>query len=117
VDKEQVHLAQPALEATLLDYVHEVDHLAERIERLERSIDVAIEKAPAEMRAVIEALQALRGVAKGPTVASPKTGNPTPATTFDIRFLPAWKRRTRDNLHTHRHALPSFRAGPTASTY
>lgn len=62
--QEQVHFDQPALEATLLDYVHEVDHMAERIERLEKAIDVAIEKAPAEMRAVIEALQALRGVAK-----------------------------------------------------
>jgi len=62
--KEQVHFDQPALEATLLDYVHEVDHMAERIEILEKAIDQAIEKAPAEMRAVIEALQALRGVAK-----------------------------------------------------
>jgi transposase len=62
--KEQVHFDQPALEATLLDYVHEVDHMAERIQHLEKSIDVAIEKAPPEMRAVIVALQALRGVAK-----------------------------------------------------
>jgi transposase len=62
--KEQVHFEQPALEATLLDYVHEVDHMAERTQRLEKSIDEAIEKAPPEMRAVIEALQALRGVAK-----------------------------------------------------
>lgn len=62
--KEQGHFEQPALEATLLDYVHEVDHMAERIQRLEKSIDEAIEKAPPEMRAVIEALQALRGVAK-----------------------------------------------------
>jgi transposase len=62
--QEKVHFDQPALEATLLDYVHEVDHEAERIERLEKSIDVAIEKAPAQIRSVIEALQALRGVAK-----------------------------------------------------
>src|ERR1043166_9575789 len=62
--KEQVHFDQPASEATLLDYVHEVDHMAERIIRLEKSIDEAIEKAPPEMRAVIDALQALRGVAK-----------------------------------------------------
>jgi transposase len=62
--KQQVHFDQPAQEATLLDYVHEVDHQAERIQRLEKAIDVAIEKAPPEMRAVIEALQALRGVAK-----------------------------------------------------
>ncbi len=67
--KEQVHFDQPALEATLLDYVHEVDHMAARIQRLEKSIDVAIEKAPPEIRAVIEALQALRGVAKIPAVS------------------------------------------------
>jgi transposase len=62
--KEKVHFDLPALEATLLDYVHEVDHQAERIQRLEKAIDGAIAQAPAEMRAVIEALQALRGVAK-----------------------------------------------------
>jgi transposase len=62
--RTSVHFQEPALEATLLDYVHEVDHMAERIDRLEKAIDIAIEKAPAEMHAVIEALQALRGVAK-----------------------------------------------------
>jgi transposase len=62
--KEKVHFDQPSLEATLLDYVHEVDHQAERILRLEKSIEEAIGKAPPEMQAVIEALQALRGVAK-----------------------------------------------------
>jgi len=62
--KEKVHFDLPALEATLLDYVHEVDHMAERIQRLEKALDVAIENAPAEMRAVIGGLQALRGVAK-----------------------------------------------------
>ena len=53
----------PAQEATLLDYIHEVDHVAARIERLEAAIDAAVETAPAGMRAVIEALQALRGIA------------------------------------------------------
>jgi transposase len=62
--KEKVHFTQPAREATLLDYVHEVDHLAERIQRLEKAITEAIQKAPPEMRLVIEALQALRGVAQ-----------------------------------------------------
>ena len=52
--KEQVHFDQPALEITLLDYVHEVEHMAERILRLEKSIAEAIQKAPLEMRAVIE---------------------------------------------------------------
>ncbi len=62
--KEKVHFEQPALEATLLDYVHEVDHMAERIRLLEKALTAAIEKAPPEMRAVIAALQALRGVAQ-----------------------------------------------------
>ena len=61
---EHVHFDQPALEATLLDYIHEVEHVAERIVKLEKAIDEAVEQAPPEMRAVIEALQALRGVAK-----------------------------------------------------
>jgi transposase len=62
--KRHVHFEQPALEATLLDYVQEVDHAAARIERLEKSIDEAIAAAPSEIRAVVEALQALRGIAK-----------------------------------------------------
>ena len=62
--QEQVHFDPPALEATLLDYVHEVDHMAERIERLEKALGEAIQKAPPAMRAVVAALQALRGVAQ-----------------------------------------------------
>jgi len=62
--KEQVHFEQEALEATLLDYVHEVEHMAERIQLLDKAIDEAIQKAPPVMRAVVEALQALRGVAR-----------------------------------------------------
>jgi len=61
--KSAVHFEQPAQEATLLDYLHEVDHVAGRIERLERAIDEAVKTAPPRMRAVIEALQGLRGVA------------------------------------------------------
>jgi len=62
--QEHVHFDQPALETTLLDYVHEVEHMAERIQQLEKAITEAIQKAPPEMRAVIEALQSLRGVAQ-----------------------------------------------------
>jgi transposase len=62
--KQAVHFEQPAQEATLLDYLHEVEHVRERITRLERSIDDAIVAAPPRMRAVIDALQALRGIAK-----------------------------------------------------
>jgi transposase len=61
--KQAVHFEQPAQEATLLDYLHEVEHVAGRIERLDRAIDDAVKTAPARMRAVIDALQALRGIA------------------------------------------------------
>jgi transposase len=53
-----------AHEATVNDYLHEVEHAAARIERLERAIDTAVQGVPEAMRAVIEALQALRGIAK-----------------------------------------------------
>jgi transposase len=61
--KSAVRFDQAAQEATLLDYIHEVDHVAARIGRLEGAIDAAVLTAPARMRTVIEALQALRGVA------------------------------------------------------
>ena len=41
-----------------------MDHIAERIKTLEQAIDEAVQQAPAEIRVVIEALQALRGVAQ-----------------------------------------------------
>lgn len=55
---------EAALESTLAHYLEEVDHVSERIVKLEQAIDEAVKKAPAEIRAVIEALQALRGVAQ-----------------------------------------------------
>lgn len=61
--KSAVRFEQAAQEATLLDYIHEVDHVAGRLTRLESAIDAAVHTAPVGMRAVIEALQALRGVA------------------------------------------------------
>jgi transposase len=62
--KSHVRFDQPALEATLEDYLHEVEHVAARILKLERAIDEAIQQAPPEIRTVVEALQALRGVAQ-----------------------------------------------------
>lgn len=62
--KSQVHFEHAAQEATLSDYLHEVEHAAARIERLERAIDAAIQSVPARMRAVIEGLQSLRGIAQ-----------------------------------------------------
>ena len=59
-----VKLEHAAQNQTLLHYIAEVEHQGQRIERLDRSIDEAIETAPAPMKSVIEALQSLRGVAK-----------------------------------------------------
>jgi transposase len=62
--RREVKFEQFAQRATLEDYLEEVDHLGQRIARLEKAIYEAIEGAPAMMRAVVSALQALRGVAK-----------------------------------------------------
>ena len=61
--KRKVHFDQPALEATLQDYVREVEHASERISRLEKDIIEAVQNTAPVIRAVVEALQALRGVA------------------------------------------------------
>jgi len=57
------------LEATLADYLEEVDHVAARIVKLEKAIDEAVRHVRPEVRAVIEALQALRGVAQTSAVS------------------------------------------------
>ena len=62
--KRQVSFQLPALQAAFLDYVHEVEHAGERIERLDQALAHAIAAAPREMREVVEALQGLRGVGK-----------------------------------------------------
>ena len=62
--KSHVQFDQPALQATLLDYMHEVGHAAERIQRLEKAIDEAVATAPEAIRSVVAALQALRGIAQ-----------------------------------------------------
>ncbi len=62
--KTKVHFEQPAQEVVLADSVHEVEHLMTRIERLDQAILEAARLAPPRMKAVIEALQALRGIAQ-----------------------------------------------------
>jgi transposase len=62
--KRHVHFDQAALEATLGDYFHEVEHAAARLAKLETAIDAAVAQVPQQIRAVIEALQALRGIAQ-----------------------------------------------------
>lgn len=61
---DSLRFEHAAQEATFVDYLHEVRHAAERIKRLEKSLDEAVEKMPCEMKTVVDALQALRGVAK-----------------------------------------------------
>lgn len=61
---KQQSFAQPAQQATLEDYLHEMEHQSARVEHLERAIDTAVQSVPHPMRAVIAALQSLRGVAK-----------------------------------------------------
>jgi transposase len=55
---------QPAQQAVLEDHLWEVERVGERIARLERSLEEAIEKAAPEIREMVAALQALRGIAK-----------------------------------------------------
>lgn len=62
--KRQVSFELPTLKAAFLDYVHEVEHAGERIEKLDQALADAIAAAPPEMREVVEALQGLRGVGK-----------------------------------------------------
>src|SRR5438552_3487590 len=62
--RREVHFEALAQEAVLVDHLAEVEHARERIRRLEGAIDTAVEAAPACLRAVIEALQGLRGIAK-----------------------------------------------------
>jgi transposase len=60
----QVHFAQVAREATMLDYLHEVDHMSERVRRLEQAITEAVKLAAPAVREVVKGLQALRGIAE-----------------------------------------------------
>ncbi|HEY4355202.1 MAG TPA: IS110 family transposase [Acidobacteriaceae bacterium] len=57
------HFEEPALETTVRHYLHEVEHVAERIGKLEQAIDEAVQTASPQIKAVIDALQSLRGVA------------------------------------------------------
>jgi transposase len=59
----QLRFTQLAQEATRLDYLQEVEHMAERIKRLEQAITDAVEQASPQMQAVVQGLQALRGIA------------------------------------------------------
>jgi transposase len=60
----QLRYEPAAQEWTRLDLLHEVEHMAERVKRLEEAIREAVKLAPPAMQEVIRGLQALRGVAE-----------------------------------------------------
>ena len=60
----QLRFEHPAQESTRLDYLHEVEHMAERVLRLEQAITDAIRLASAQTQEVVRGLQALRGIAE-----------------------------------------------------
>ena len=60
----QVRFEQAAQQATLLDYLHEVDHMAARVKRLEQAITEAVKLASPQVPEVIRGLRALRGIAE-----------------------------------------------------
>ena len=62
--RREVKFEQYAQQVALQEYLEEVNHQAQRIARIEKAIDEAIEKAPQAMKEVVAALQALRGIAK-----------------------------------------------------
>jgi len=60
----QLRYKQAAQEWTRMDHLHEVEHMGERVKRLEEAIREAVKLAPAAMQQVIGGLQALRGIAE-----------------------------------------------------
>src|SRR6266550_4524278 len=59
----QLRFTQMAQEATRVDYLHEVEHMRDRVERLEQAIAEAVKLASPALQQVINDLQALRGIA------------------------------------------------------
>jgi len=61
---KQIRFAQVAQESTRLDYLTEVEHMGERVLRLEKAITEAVKLASPELQEVVKDLQALRGIAQ-----------------------------------------------------
>jgi transposase len=54
--------SQTAWEETFTDYLHEVEHMTERVRRLEQVLESTVPELDGESRAIIGVLQGLRGV-------------------------------------------------------
>jgi transposase len=61
---KQIRFPQAAQESTRLDYLTEVEHMGERVVRLEKAITEAVKLASPELQEVVRDLQALRGIAQ-----------------------------------------------------
>jgi transposase len=61
---KQIRFSQVAQESTRLDYLTEVEHMGERVVRLEKAIEEAVKLASPEIQEVVKDLQALRGIAQ-----------------------------------------------------
>ena len=61
---KQICFSQVAQESTRLDYLTEVEHMGERVVRLEKAIEEAVKLASPEIQEVVKDLQALRGIAQ-----------------------------------------------------
>jgi transposase len=61
---KQIRYTQAARESTRQDYLHEVEHMAERVMRLEQAITEAVKQASPEIQQVVRGLQAMRGIAQ-----------------------------------------------------
>ena len=61
---KQIRFSQVAQESTRLDYLTEVEHMSERVVRLEKAITEAVKLASPEIQEVVKDLQALRGIAQ-----------------------------------------------------
>jgi transposase len=59
----QRRFTQMAQESTRQDYLHDVEHMRERVARLEQVITETVRNASPELQQVINDLQALRGIA------------------------------------------------------
>ena len=61
---KQIRFTQVAQESTRLDYLTEVEHMGERVLRLEKAITEAVKLASPELQEVVKDIQALRGIAQ-----------------------------------------------------
>jgi transposase len=60
----QLRFTQIAQESTRQDYLHEVEHMGERVVRLEQAIVEAVKQSSPAIQEVVKDLQALRGIAQ-----------------------------------------------------